>query len=220
MPATGLGQVPVTIAEEHAAKVALQALELRGVALGQLSPDELFFESQRQGVFQATPVPGVPSLEGILAAALAADPGLGRKSKRKGFFGGLTKFAGPALNAVTKNAGIITAAAGVIPGGATVVGPAIKALDSPQVKKIVAKAVVSTRALERGGAALPVAQKSQARLFETALLQTKGGGIELANARADLADKADAFGQRDKFVALTRPPAPPCGFFRRIFRRC
>jgi hypothetical protein len=217
----GLGQVPVTIQEAHAAKVALQALELRGYAgIGQLSPDELFFESQRQGAFQATAFPGVPSLEGILAAALAADPGLGRKSKRKGFFGGITKFAGPALSLVTKNAGILTAAAGVIPGGATVVGPAIKALDSPQVKKLVAKAVVSTRTLENAGAPVSAGQRSQAKVFETAILQTPGGGAALAEARVDLYGKAQAFGQEETFARLSKPPVRPCGFFGRLFRRC
>jgi len=217
----GLGQVPVSNQEAHAARVALQALDLRGYAgIGQLSPDELFFESQRQGAFEETAFPGVPSLEGILAAALAGQVGLGARKKKKGFFGGITKFAGPVLSLATKNAGILSIAGGAvgIPPGAT--SAALKALDNPKIKAAVAKATVSTRALERGGAPIPAAQRQQAAIFEDAILKTPGGGAELAQARVGLFRQAQQFGQGDKFAALSKPTARPCGFFGRLFRRC
>jgi hypothetical protein len=203
--ATGLGQVPVTIQEEHAAKVALQALELRGyAALGQLTPDELFFEAEAQGTI-------VPSPEQFIgaAAALAGHDALGR---RRGFFKGLATFHAKALAPLAK----LTPPG--VPNPAAML--AQKFSGDPKAAKVGADAVIAHRALVRGGAPTTAAQNKEADIVQRALLQVPGGGGLLAASRTRLHKTAQGFGVGGKFAALTTPPLPPSpvGAIRRFLR--
>ncbi len=205
MPATGLGQVPVTIAEEHAAKVALQALELRGMdllALGQLTPNELFLEAEAKGTI-------VPSAEQFISQMAGPPDGLGR---RRGFFKGLAKFHAVAtkpLQALTPKG---------VPNPAAML--AQRFTGDPKAAKTGADFVIAHRALVRGGAPVTADQTREADVVQKALLQVPGGGGTLAAARSRLHQTAQKFGVGQKFAALTSPPFPirPPGIVARFFR--